>query len=130
VNRPLNVLFLEDSEDDVLLVSRHLTRAGFTVETRRVDTPDDFQSALRSGSWDVVISDYSLPGLNALAAIENISDDAIFLKKLREFADDHGPLIPLLHDINAYPKAAKVLNDFTTSKLAAALKNPPKGIKS
>jgi hypothetical protein len=70
------------------------------------------------------------PVRHALAAIENISDGVLFLKKLREFADDHGPLIPLLHDINAYPKAAKVLNDFTTSKLAAALKNPPKGIKS
>ncbi|HEX7507053.1 MAG TPA: ATP-binding protein, partial [Polyangia bacterium] len=65
----LNVLFLEDSEDDVLLVSRHLKRAGFTVESLRVDTPDDFRAALRTGSWDVVISDYSLPGLNALAAI-------------------------------------------------------------
>jgi nitrogen-specific signal transduction histidine kinase/DNA-binding response OmpR family regulator len=69
VSRPLKVLFLEDSEDDVLLVARHLTKAGFTVESRRVDTPDDFRAALKSSLWDVVISDYSLPGLNALAAI-------------------------------------------------------------
>ncbi|HEX7501447.1 MAG TPA: PAS domain S-box protein, partial [Polyangia bacterium] len=75
MNRPLSVLFLEDSEDDVLLVARHLTRAGFTVESLRVDTPDDFRSALKSGTWDVVISDYSLPGLNALAAI-NIFKEA------------------------------------------------------
>ena len=69
MSRPLNVLFLEDSEDDVLLVARHLTKAGFTVESRRVDTPEDFRLALKSSPWDVVISDYSLPGLNALAAI-------------------------------------------------------------
>ena len=69
MSRPLHVLFLEDSEDDVLLVARHLTKAGFAVESRRVDTPDDFRSALKSSPWDVVISDYSLPGLNALAAI-------------------------------------------------------------
>ncbi len=70
MSRQLNVLFLEDSEDDVLLVARHLTRAGFAVESRRVDTPEDFRAALKASPWDVVISDYSLPGLNALAAIE------------------------------------------------------------
>jgi hypothetical protein len=70
------------------------------------------------------------PVRHALAAIENISDDALFVKKLRELVEDHGPLVKLLGDINAYPKSAKVLNDFTTGKLAAALKNPPKGIKS
>ena len=69
MSRHLGVLFLEDSEDDVLLVTRHLVRAGFAVESRRVDTPDDFRAALKSGQWDVVVSDYSLPGLNALAAI-------------------------------------------------------------
>ena len=69
MTRHLNVLFLEDSEDDVLLVSRHLTRAGFTVTSLRVDTPHDFRAALKTGTWDLVISDYSLPGLNALVAI-------------------------------------------------------------
>ena len=64
------------------------------------------------------------PVRHALQAIENISDDALFVKKLREFQADHGPLIKLLGDINAYPKSAKVLNDFTTAHLAAAIKNP------
>ena len=65
------------------------------------------------------------PVRHALAAIENISDDALFLKKLRELVADHGPLVGLLGDINAYPKAAKVLNDFTTAKLAGALTKKP-----
>jgi len=64
------------------------------------------------------------PVRHALAAIENIADDALFVKKLREFAADHGPLVALLGDINAYPKSARVLNDFTTAHLAAAIKNP------
>ena len=66
------------------------------------------------------------PVRHALAAIENISDDALFLKKLREFAAEHGPLVNLLHDINAYPKAARMLNDFTTRQLADAIKQGPK----
>ncbi len=65
----LDVLFLEDSEDDVLLVVRHLIKGGYAVDYRRVDTPDDFRAALGEGRWDIVISDYSLPGLNALMAI-------------------------------------------------------------
>jgi PAS domain S-box-containing protein len=69
MNRTIKVLFLEDSEDDVLLIERHLTRGGYTVESKRVDTPDAFRAALRSGAWDVVLSDYSLPGLSALSAI-------------------------------------------------------------
>ena len=70
------------------------------------------------------------PVRHALAAIENISDDALFVKKLREFAADHGPLIALLGDINAYPKAAKVLNDFTTEHLTRALTQGRKGAKA
>jgi len=65
------------------------------------------------------------PVRHALMAIEGISDDELFVKKLREFASDHGPLIRLLTDINAYPKSARVLADITTSALAAAIKNPP-----
>jgi len=66
------------------------------------------------------------PVRHALAAIEGISDDELFLKKLREFAADHGPMVRLLTDINAYPKSARVLADFTTAKLAEAIKQGPK----
>ncbi len=69
MSRPLNILFLEDSEDDVLLIVRQLSKAGYVVTFRRVDNPNDYQTALRDPSWDIVISDYSLPGLNALSAI-------------------------------------------------------------
>lgn len=73
----IRVLFLEDSEDDVLLVVRHLTRGGYTVDSLRVDTPDAFRAALRVGGWDVVLSDYSLPGLDALQAITLFKEFAI-----------------------------------------------------
>ena len=61
------------------------------------------------------------PVRNALQSIEKIKDDSLMVKKLKEFVAERGPLIELLGDINAYPKAAKVLNDFTTQKLAKAL---------
>lgn len=55
---------------------------------------------------------------NAILGIEN---DALFLKKMREFVAEHGPMMRLLPDINANPRAAKVLQQFTTEQLAAAL---------
>jgi PAS domain S-box-containing protein len=69
MTRELQVLFLEDSEDDVLLVTRQLHKAGYKVHSTRVEKPEEFRAALCGGAWDIVISDYSLPGLNALMAI-------------------------------------------------------------
>ena len=70
MTRHLDILVLEDSEDDVLLVVRHMERVGYAVDAVRVDKADDFRAALKNKTWDLVISDYSLPGLNALSAIE------------------------------------------------------------
>ena len=47
----------------------------------------------------------------------------LWLKKLKEFVAEHGPLVKLLADVNASPKAAKVINDFTTENFAKALTN-------
>jgi hypothetical protein len=65
------------------------------------------------------------PLRHALAAIENISDDALFKKKLAELIAEGGPLVKLLADINAYPKSAKVINQLNTQALASALTKQP-----
>ena len=65
-----------------------------------------------------------------LERILKISDPALFEKKLKEFIAEHGPLVRLLPDINANPKAAKVLNNFTSQALANALKKKPNLIKA
>jgi PAS domain S-box-containing protein len=70
MSRSLRLLFLEDSEDDVLLITRQLRKVGYEIQDRRVEKPEDFRAALCEGTWDLVISDYSLPGLNALMAIQ------------------------------------------------------------
>ena len=57
-------------------------------------------------------------------AIMGIQDKKLWLKKINEFAAEHGPLVKLLADVNASPKAAKVINEFTTEQFAEALKNP------
>jgi signal transduction histidine kinase len=67
--RPLRVLHVEDVEEDVLLVERHLRRYGWSVEWNRVDSAEGLREALRS-PWDVILSDFSMPRFSALQALE------------------------------------------------------------
>ncbi|MBW4520617.1 MAG: response regulator [Scytolyngbya sp. HA4215-MV1] len=66
----LNVLIVEDSEDDTLLILRELRRNGFNIVWERVETAATLQTALHSRMWDVLISDYNLPGFNAPTALK------------------------------------------------------------
>ncbi|HEV8267510.1 MAG TPA: response regulator, partial [Thermoanaerobaculia bacterium] len=81
MSRSLRVLFVEDSPDDSELLARELTRGGFALESRRVETLDDLLAALEE-PWDVVISDYSMPhlsGLEALAVVRERRGDIPFI---------------------------------------------------
>jgi two-component system, cell cycle sensor histidine kinase and response regulator CckA len=67
--KPLRVLHVEDSEGDSALVMRELRRGGFDPSFERVETRAAFKNALREKEWDVIISDYALPGYNGAAAL-------------------------------------------------------------
>jgi signal transduction histidine kinase len=69
--RPLRVLHVEDVEEDVLLVERHLRRNGWSVEWTRVDTAEALREALRS-PWDIILSDFNMPQFSALQALEMV----------------------------------------------------------
>lgn len=63
-------MILEDVDDDAALLVRHLTKAGYDIEFDRADRADDFSDKLEKGDWDVIISDYSMPGFTGLDALE------------------------------------------------------------
>jgi PAS domain S-box-containing protein len=67
---PLRCLLVEDSEDDALLVLRHLREGGFDVTSERVDTPETMCAALGRQPWDIVISDYRMPRFDGAAALQ------------------------------------------------------------
>ena len=67
---PLRVLLVEDSEDDALLLQRELRRGGYEPACERVDTAEDMEAALEEGTWDIVISDHSMPAFSSSAALE------------------------------------------------------------
>ena len=72
--RPLKILLVEDSERDAALLMLYLRRGGYDAEVRRVETRDDLRSQLRDGKWDVVISDFNLPGFDAFAAMQDLRE--------------------------------------------------------
>jgi signal transduction histidine kinase len=67
--RRLHVLHLEDSDLDHELTIAHLKRAGLDVRARRVESRAEFERELH-GDWDLVLSDYNLPGFSGLQALE------------------------------------------------------------
>ncbi len=76
---PLRVLIVEDSEDDTLLLTRELKRGGYEVSFERVDTPEAMSTALEQKTWDVIISDYSMPHFSAPAALALMKDTGLDL---------------------------------------------------
>jgi signal transduction histidine kinase len=63
------LLHLEDAEPDHALALAHLRRSGIRVEALRVDTRAEFEAALDQ-PWDLVLSDYHLPGFTGLDALQ------------------------------------------------------------
>jgi len=64
-SKALNILFVEDSQDDVELTLSELKRVGYDVYAYRLETAEAMQAALSEQAWDVVISDYKMPQFSA-----------------------------------------------------------------
>src|SRR5947208_2427795 len=69
MGRTLRVLHVEDSEQDMALIARHLKNAGYDLITDRVETAETMQAALESGQWELILCDYSMPKFSALEAL-------------------------------------------------------------
>ncbi len=65
----LRVLHIEDSEQDMALIKRHLKKVGYDVISDRVETAATMKAALKTREWDLILCDYSMPKFNALEAI-------------------------------------------------------------
>jgi DNA-binding NtrC family response regulator len=70
MSQPIRVLIVEDSENDALLLVRELRRGGFDLKFKRVETAEAMAAALAQKTWDLVISDYSMPHFSGTAALE------------------------------------------------------------
>ncbi len=67
---PLSVLLLEDQPRDEALIRAHLEDAGFSLTLLRVDNGLAFRRELESCCYDVILSDYNVPGFEGTSALE------------------------------------------------------------
>ncbi len=65
----LRVLFVEDSESDVILVLHLLEKAGISVDWKRVDEREHMIAAMAEGNWDIILCDYNMPKFSAAEAL-------------------------------------------------------------
>jgi len=82
MNTEIRVLQIEDSESDAAMVVHLLKKAGYQVNSERVETANQLQVALASQPWDVIIADFHLPKFDAPAALrilQNTGKDIPFI---------------------------------------------------
>lgn len=74
----LRVLHVEDSELDHQLTLAHLQRGGVDADALRVESEAAYRAALAQ-PWDVILSDYNLPGFSGLRALEILRETRLLL---------------------------------------------------
>jgi PAS domain S-box-containing protein len=79
----MNILHLEDSASDAELVHEFLKVCWPELEAETVSRRQDFERAVCRGNYDIIISDYSIPGYSGLEALT--------------FARKHAPEKPFIY---------------------------------
>ena len=74
MKKRLRLLIIEDSEDDVVLLTHALKSGGYDLSYETVETADGMKDALARSRWDVVISDYIMPGFGGLEALKLLKE--------------------------------------------------------
>ncbi|QPC83952.1 PAS domain S-box protein [Phototrophicus methaneseepsis] len=77
MSNPLRILLAEDSEDDALLLMRHLRKGGYDPIYRQVESASAMRAALEENDWDIVISDYQMPQFSGLDALSIFSKSGL-----------------------------------------------------
>jgi PAS domain S-box-containing protein len=67
--KALAILHLEDSDLDADLVKAHLARGGIKARIDRAENRQHFAACLEQNKYDLILSDYNLPGFDGQAAL-------------------------------------------------------------
>jgi PAS domain S-box-containing protein len=68
----LRILVIEDSPADFMLIQRQICQEGLAAFCSRVDKQGDLEKALVDAEWDLILSDYNVPGLDFYAVFDLI----------------------------------------------------------
>src|SRR5262245_3313396 len=69
VRERLQILHLEDDPADAALIRATLANGGIACDLTLVDNGPAFEAALKSGRYDLVISDFALPSYDGARAL-------------------------------------------------------------
>src|SRR3990172_2855678 len=75
----LRVLVLQDMKEDAELLIEHLRSGGFDIVYERVDHAEAMSEALSHQSWDVILSDYSMPRFGVHEALSLLKEKELDL---------------------------------------------------
>jgi PAS domain S-box-containing protein len=82
MDKKLDVLIVEDRQPDAELTVKLLEAAGYSVRYERVETAEEFSKSLEGSSWDLILSDFSMPCLT--------------IEEVLEIYNAHGEPIPII----------------------------------
>jgi PAS domain S-box-containing protein len=74
--KKIKALIIEDSEDDLKLLLRELNKSSYKIIYKSVQDAKGVETALKE-DWDVIISDYSLPGFSGPEALKMCNEKGI-----------------------------------------------------
>jgi two-component system, cell cycle sensor histidine kinase and response regulator CckA len=73
-DQPLRILHLEDNPTDSFLVARTLRAEGLLVEFVHARSRLEYEAALERPYFDLILSDYTIPGYTGMAALKAAQD--------------------------------------------------------
>ena len=66
----LKIVVLEDSRQDVELITAQFSLAGYIVNVSHAENERDFRALISENQYDVILSDFNMPGFDAFGALE------------------------------------------------------------
>jgi PAS domain S-box-containing protein len=66
----LRILHLEDNQEDAERIRAALVAEGLNCDAVRVETRDEFLSAVEQGGFDMIFTEYKLPSFDGISALE------------------------------------------------------------
>ena len=70
----LKILIVDDVPDDAELVAMQLKQQGIKFLWKYVDNAQKLKNALTDKAWDIVITDYSMPGFDGIEALRIVNE--------------------------------------------------------
>lgn len=77
-NSVINILLIDDSEDDAILLLRELRKGGIHPNYHHVGNASGLLHALKASEWDIIITDHNMHGFtsqDALQIIRSVNPD-------------------------------------------------------